>query len=452
MSELDLRAVATELQQAALAAVEPAAAVRRHVHREKDAPVLTVADQRYDLRDYEHVFVVGGGKAAVPMAAAIADILGERLAEGVIVTKYGHTILQSPIARLSARDEVSNLQIIEAGHPVPDENSVRGAQAIADCATRATERDLVLCLISGGGSALLTLPVPGLTLADLQPLTDALLRSGATIHELNTVRKHWSRIKGGHLARLVAPATLVTLVLSDVVGDPLDVIASGPTVPDPTTVADAQAVLERYGNPWGFPKPQGFYKGIFRETPKPGDSIFERVQHVIVGSNRLAALAAVEKARQLGFNALLLSTYVEGEAREVARVAAALAKGIRAHSDPLSPPACLVWGGETTVTIRGEGKGGRNQELALAAALPLDGWPGILVMALATDGTDGPTDGAGAVVTGETVPRARALGLDPRAALEANDSYPFFDALGDLIRTGPTGTNVNDLLFVLVGW
>ncbi|MCK4314849.1 MAG: glycerate kinase [Anaerolineae bacterium] len=443
MSVPDLRAVATELQQAALAAVEPGAAVHRHVRREGDEPILKVASRRYDLRDYERVFVVGGGKAAVPMAAAIADILGERLAEGVIVTKYGHTILQSSIP---------NLQIIEAGHPVPDENSVRGAQAIADLAGQATERDLVLCLISGGGSALLTLPVPGLTLADLQPLTDALLRSGATIHELNTVRKHWSRIKGGNLARLVAPARLVTLVLSDVVGDPLDVIASGPTVPDPTTMADAQAVLERYGNPWGFPKPQGFYEEILRETPKPGDPIFERVQHVIVGSNRLAALAAVEKARQLGFNALLLSTYVEGEAREVARVAAALAKGMRAHGDPLSPPACLVWGGETTVTIHGEGKGGRNQELALAAALSLDGWPGILVMALATDGTDGPTDGAGAVVTGETVARARVLGLDPRAALEANDSYPFFDALGDLIRTGPTGTNVNDLLFVLVGW
>jgi hydroxypyruvate reductase len=270
---------------------------------------------------------------------------------------------------------------------VPDENSVRGAQAIADLAGQATERDLVLCLISGGGSALLTLPVPGLTLADLQTLTDVLLRSGATIQEMNTVRKHWSRIKGGNLARLVAPATLVTLILSDVVGDPLDVIASGPTVPDPTTVADAQAVLERYGiretgffleNPVSSSRsypPVGVWEcgsvgeEIFRGTPKPGDPIFERVQHVIVGSNRLAALAAVEQARQLGFNALLLSTYVEGEAREVARVAAAMAKGMRAHGDPLSPPACLVWGGETTVTIRGEGQGGRNQELALAAAL-----------------------------------------------------------------------------------
>jgi len=460
MPELDLRVAAAELQQAALAAVEPGAAVRRHVRREGDTPVLRVADRRYDLSDYEHVFVVGGGKAAVPMTAAIADVLGGRLTGGIVVTKYGHT-RGWPVSGF-------RFQVIEAGHPVPDENSIRGAQAVADCVAHATERDLVLCLISGGGSALLTLPVPGLDLADLQALTGALLRSGATIHEVNTVRKHCSRIKGGNLARLAAPATLVTLVLSDVVGDPLDVIASGPTVPDPTTVADARKVLERYMiRPPSVPPTRGeeeppscppaevweygsMGEGMFWETPKPGDPAFERVQHVVVGSNRLAALAAVEKARALGFNALLLSTYVEGEAREVAKVAAALAKGVRTHGDPLSPPACLVWGGETTVTIRGEGKGGRNQELALAAALALDGWPGVLVMALATDGTDGPTDAAGAVVSGETAARARTLGLDPRAALEANDSYPFFDALGDLIRTGPTGTNVNDLLFVLV--
>jgi glycerate 2-kinase len=400
MNGRDLRAVATALQQAALAAVEPAAAVHRYVQREGD--VLIVADRRYDLRDYERVFVVGGGKAAVPMATAVADTLANRLTAGAIVTKYGH-------GKTQQHKPQSTVGSIEAGHPVPDGNSVRGAQAVADIARQATERDLVICLLSGGGSALLTLPVPGLTLADLQ----------------------------------VAPAALVTLVLSDVVGDPLDVIASGPTVPDPTTVADAQAVLKRYGIRTGRAVP-------FQETPKPGDPAFERVQHVIVGSNRLAAVAAVEQARQLGFGALLLSTYVEGEAREVARVAAALAKGMRGHGDPLSPPACLVWGGETTVTIRGEGKGGRNQELALATALALDGWPGVLVMALATDGTDGPTDAAGAIATGETVARAQALGLDPQAALDANDSYPFFEALGDLILTGPTGTNVNDLLFVLV--
>ncbi len=430
MSNQDLHAVATELQRAALAAVEPAAAVHRHVRREKDT--LIVTDQRYDLTTYERVFVVAGGKAAVPMTSALVEILDNRLNTAVVVTKRGSS--------LNLQSTIHHLQIIEAGHPVPDENSVRGAQAIADLARQATERDLIICLISGGGSALLTLPVPGLTLIDLQSLTDALLRSGATINEMNTVRKHCSQIKGGNLARLAAPATLVTLILSDVIGDPLDVIASGPTVPDPTTVADAWAVLERYG----------IGDVSLRETPKPGDAIFERAQHVVVGSNRLAAVAAVKEARRLGFNTLLLSTYIEGDARQVARVAAALAKGIRVHGDPIPPPACLVWGGETTVTIRGKGKGGRNQELALAAALALDGWPGVLVMALATDGTDGPTDAAGAIVTGETIARARKLGLDPQAALQANDSYPLFDALDNLIRTGPTGTNVNDLLFVMV--
>jgi glycerate 2-kinase len=428
---MNLYAAASELQRAALAAVDPASAIRHHVCRE--AEVLCVADQRYDLGRYERVFVVGGGKAAVPMSDAIAGILGERLTQGVVVTKYGHAGDWSP----------PRFRVIEAGHPVPDENSVCGAQAVADLVSRATERDLVICLISGGGSALLTLPGPRLTLTDLQALTDALLRCGATINEVNTVRKHCSGIKGGNLARLVAPARLIALVLSDVVGDPLDVIASGPTVPDLTSSADAREVLARYG----ISEPPSL-----QETPKPGDPIFERVHNVVVGSNRLAAQAAVEKARDLGFNALLLSTYVEGEAREVGRVAAALAKGVRANGDPLSPPACLVWGGETTVTVRREGKGGRNQELALAAALALDGWPDVVIMALATDGTDGPTDAAGVIVTGETMARARERGLDARAALEANDSYRFFDGLGDLIRTGPTGTNVNDLLFVLVDW
>lgn len=430
MSKTDLQTAAAELQQAALAAVHPGAALLRYVQR--GGKELVVADQRYDLGAYDRVFVVGGGKAAVPMAAAMGDLLGDELTRGTVVTKYDHAGGWShPVIR-----------VIEAGHPLPDENSVRGAQAVADLAQQATERDLVICLISGGGSALLTRPAEGLTLDDFQRVTDALLRSGATINEMNAVRKHCSGIKGGNLARLAAPAQLVTLILSDVIGDPLDVIASGPTVPDSTTVAEARQVLERHGVRDAIP---------LRETPKPGDPVFERVQNVVVGSNRLAALAAVEKARSLGFEALLLGTYVEGEAREVALVGAGLAKGMRADGDPLSPPACLVWGGETTVTIRGEGKGGRNQELALAAALALDGWSGVLLVALATDGTDGPTDAAGAVVSGETMIRARRLGLDGQAALNANDSYHFFDALGDLICTGPTGTNVNDLLFILVG-
>ncbi len=428
--ERSLSAVADQLKRAALTAVDPEAAIQRHVRR--NGHELTVGERRYDLDAYDRVFVIGGGKASVPMAAAVADVLGERLTQGAVATKHGHAGGWSH----------PRVRIIEAGHPVPDESSVRGAQAVADLAEEAGAGDLVVALISGGGSALLTRPAPGLTLDDLQAMTDALLRSGATINEINAVRKHCSGIKGGHLARLVAPADLATLILSDVIGDPLDVIASGPTVPDSTTVADAREVLERYGIEGG---------AFLRETPKPGDAAFEGVQNVVVGSNRLAALAAVNEAQSLGFNVLLLGTYVEGEAREVAKVAAALAKGVRADGHPLVPPACLVWGGETTVTVRGEGKGGRNQELALAAALALEGWADILLMALATDGTDGPTDAAGATVTGETMGRARKLGLDARAALEANDSYHFFKPLGHLIHTGPTGTNVNDLLFILVG-
>jgi hydroxypyruvate reductase len=292
-------------------------------------------------------------------------------------------------------------------------------------------------------------------LSDLQVTTDLLLRSGATIGELNTIRKHLSRLKGGQLARLAAPAPVGVLILSDVVGDPLDVIASGPTVPDPTTYAEAWDVVQRYRLGESLPdsvsrRLRAGVAGQLPETPKPGDPLFAGVHNCIIGSNRLAAQAAVAEARRCGYRALLLTTFVEGEAREAARVAAALARSARVHGDPLSPPACLVWGGETTVTVRGQGKGGRNQELALAAALALEGVPDVLLMALATDGTDGPTDAAGAIVDGGTAARARALGLDPLAALANNDAYPLLSAVGDLLHTGPTGTNVNDLLVILV--
>jgi hydroxypyruvate reductase len=428
------RADTYKLVEAALAAVEPADAVRRHLRR--DGEVLVAGDRRYVLAKHGRVLLIAAGKAAVPMSVAGAEVLGPALDRGVVVTKYGHA---------GRADELPPaVRVIEAGHPVPDMNSVRGAQAVADLARSAGADDLVLLLISGGGSALLTLPVPEVDLAQVQALTEALLRSGATIDEINTVRKHLSQVKGGGLARLAAPATLVTLALSDVVGDPLATIASGPTVADPTTVDDARRVLARYGVDEVDP-------AVLRETLKACDPALETAHHLLVGSNRLAARAAADRASGLGYRTLLLTTYVEGEAREVARVAAALAKGVRAAGDPIRPPACLVWGGETTVTVQGEGKGGRNQELALAAAIALDGWSGVTLLALATDGGDGPTDAAGAVVTGETARRAREAGLDPRAALARNDSYPFFAALGDHVKTGPTGTNVNDLLFILVG-
>jgi hydroxypyruvate reductase len=436
------RAGIQAVQRAALAAVEPGAAVRRHLECQGD--LLRLGGRTYDLAAVERIWVVGAGKAATAMSAALFGLLGNRLSGGLLVTKYDHR---------DPRLDTGPVQIVEAGHPVPDEAGVDGARRMADLLGGVSEHDLVLAVISGGGSALLTLPAEGLTLSDLQRTTDLLLRSGATIVELNMIRKHLSQIKGGGLARMAGQAPVVSLILSDVVGDPLDVIASGPTVPDATTFADAWAVLGRYGLTERLPVAvrdhlQAGLDGLLPDTPKPGDALFQLVQTVVIGSNRLAAEAAVKAARAQGLNALLLSTFVEGEAREVARVAAALAKELVYHDRPVPKPACLVWGGETTVNVRGQGLGGRNQELALAAAMAMEGLPDVVLVALGTDGTDGPTDAAGAVGTGETIARARSLGLDPVAHLANNDAYPFFDALGDLIRTGPTGTNVNDLLFL----
>ncbi len=430
------------VQRAALAAVEPGAAVRRHLECRGD--LLCIGGRTYDLSAVGRIWVVGGGKAATAMSAALFGLLGNRLSGGLVVTKYGY---------LDPRLDTGPVQVVEAGHPVPDEAGVEGARRMVDFMGGVSERDLVLAVISGGGSALLTLPAEGLTLSDLQRTTELLLRSGATIVESNTIRKHLSQIKGGGLARMAGQAPVVSLILSDVVGDPLDVIASGPTVPDPTTFADAWAVQERYDLTQRLPVAvrdhlQAGLDGYLPDTPKPGASLFQRVQTVVIGSNRLAAEAAVKAAQAQGLNALLLSTFVEGEAREVARVAAALAKELVYHDRPAPRPACLVWGGETTVNVRGQGLGGRNQELALAAAMAMEGLPDVVLVALGTDGTDGPTDAAGAVATGDTLARACSLGLDPVAHLANNDAYPFFDALGDLIRTGPTGTNVNDLLFL----
>jgi hydroxypyruvate reductase len=346
--------------------------------------------------------------------------------------------------------------VFEAGHPVPDDSGRAGVAAVEALLAGRREGDTVVVLLSGGASALLADPAEPLTLDDLRATTDLLLRSGAPIGEMNAVRKHLARLKGGQLARLAAPATVVALILSDVVGDPLDVIASGPTAPDPTSFADAWEVIERRGLADALPacvrrRLCDGVEGRVPDTPKPGDALFARVTNVIVGSNRLAALDAADAARALGYETLLLSTFVEGEAREIARVAVALGRGVLAHGDPVGPPACLVLGGETTVTVRGQGRGGRNQELALAAALALEGVEGVSVMALATDGSDGPTDSSGAVVDGGTAAAIRARGIDPGLALRENDAYPALAAAGAHLLTGPTGTNVNDLLVVLVG-
>ena len=426
---------------AALQAVDPIGAVKRHVSLEGNK--LRIGDHTYDLRQYENIYVVGGGKAGGSMARAVEGILGDRITAGVVNTKYGY-LADTKIVRIN-----------EAGHPIPDTQGMAGAREMLDLAKGASEGDLVLCLISGGGSALMTLPVEGISLKDMEALTSALLRCGATINEINTIRKHLSQIKGGNLSRAAFPAEVVSLILSDVVGNPLDVIASGPTVPDSTSFAQSWEIAERYNLVDELPAPiieqlRRGKDGKIPDTPKQGDPVFASTYNLIIGSNEIAALAAMDEARDAGFHTLLLSTYVEGEAREVAHVFCAIAKEILHSGQPVPRPACVVAGGETTVTIRGEGRGGRNQELALSAAIRLDGMDEVMIVALATDGTDGPTDAAGAIADGSTLRRARAKKLLAREYLANNDSYRFFDQLDDLLITGPTNTNVNDLTFVFV--
>jgi glycerate 2-kinase len=361
-----------------------------------------------------------------------------------VVTKYGH------------RHPTRTIRVHEAGHPVPDAAGLAGAEAILGEVRGLGPQDVVLFLISGGGSALAPAPVAGITLEEKQALTQALLACGADIREMNTIRKHISRIKGGQLARAAQPARVLALVLSDIVGDPLDAIASGPTVPDPTTYGDALGILDRYRIRGEIPasiraRLEAGARGEVPETPKADDPLFARVTNVVVGSNLLALEAARVEATRLGLSPMILSSSIEGETRDVARVHAAIAREIRSSGNPLPPPACVISGGETTVTLRGSGKGGRSQEFALAAALDIAGLARVVILAGGTDGTDGPTDAAGAIADGETCARAAAGGLDPRAALRANDSYPFFRALGDLLVTGPTNTNVMDVRLVLVG-
>ena len=475
---------------AAIRAVDPREAVLRHITRTGNE--LRIGAQLYRLDELEHIIVVGGGKAGAPMAAAIHEILGERITAGAVNVKHGHagaanswrlrferreeTAANNLIRRKDAKTEsptqesailhlgnpaltsVGPVRLHEAGHPIPDAAGMEGAAQIAHLLTGLTARDLVIVLFSGGGSALLPLPAGKISLADYQTLTDLLLRCGADITEINAVRKHCSRLQGGQLARLAAPAQMATLILSDVVGSPLDVIASGPTVPDRSTFADAWAVLERYGIAEQAPASvhQHLGRGLagdIPDTPKPGDPLFHRVNNVLIGDNASAGGAAVAEARRLGFTSHLLTSFIQGEAREVGRMVAGLAQGIACGQSDFKPPICLVLGGETTVTVRGQGSGGRNQELALAAALALGGFAlpagaAVAVVSLGTDGTDGPTDAAGGIATSDSLARARALGLDARAALTNNDSYPLLGALGDLLVTGPTQTNVNDLIFV----
>ena len=402
--------------EAALAAGDVTPLVRRHLHLD---------------RRHARIFLLGAGKASGAMAAAAEEVAGDRVAGGFVVVKDGYG------------GHLRRVEIAEAGHPVPDARGLAASARLLEVARSAGEGDLVLFLVSGGGSALTLAPAPPITLAEKQEVTRLLLASGAAIGELNAVRKHLSAFKGGQLARAAAPAAVLTLALSDVIGDPLDVIASGPTAPDPTTFADALEVLARRGLSSRVPpsvarRLEAGRAGEIQETPKPGDPLFERVANVVIGNNALVTDAAAATARRLGYRTDLATRELQGEARDVAREFVARARR-------LPPPACLIAGGETTVTVRGPGKGGRCQEFALAAALALEPTDRITILAAGTDGTDGPTDATGAIVDAGSIARGSAAGADARRALADNDAYRFLRASDDLLVSGPTRTNLLDL-------
>lgn len=438
-----LRRAASAILRAGLEAADPGKLIRRHLRQ--DGESLAVTDVRFRFGPRRRLAVVSVGKAATTMARAAEEVLGDRISAALAVDS-------------SQGSGLTRTRLLVARHPVPDERGLAAAEELETLALGLGRDDLLLLLVSGGASALLPAPVSGVSLADKAAVTSLLMRAGASIGELNTVRKHLSRLKGGGLARAAAPARVVALVLSDVVGDDLSTIASGPTVPDPTTYGEASEILRLRGV-WDATPPavrrhlDAGQRGEAPETPKPGNPIFRRVSTRVIGSNRWTVEAAAQEARRQGLRSVVLTTRLEGEAREAARVLVAVLRECAETGTPENPPVCLLAGGETTVTVRGEGHGGRNQEMVLAGVEPLSRFPIHAVFgSLATDGVDGRSDAAGAIADQESLLRSRALGLPPPAAfLAENDSNSFFGPLGDLIVTGPTGTNVVDLTVLLAG-
>jgi glycerate 2-kinase len=425
---------ALQIFRAALHAADPESAVLKHISF--DGRVFKAGRKRYPLTAFDRIHVIGAGKAGAAMARALEKVLGRRIAGGCINVPDGAPLENTRGAR------PRSIELHPCGHPIPDERGVEGARRILDIARAAGPRDLLICVVSGGASALLPAPAPPLTLIEKQTITRQLLASGAAIHEMNAVRKHLSLIKGGQLARLAYPAAVMSLLLSDVVGDDPGVIGSGPTVADPSTCAEAVRILQKYAI--------GVPTDALHETPKPGDPSLARAHQVLVGSNRQAIDAAARCARELGYHTAVLSTSIQGETREIASMHAAIAREILSSGQPLRRPACLLSGGETTVTVRGKGLGGRNQEFVLAAILALEGTGPFTVLSAGTDGIDGPTDAAGAIADSGTLARAAGLSLDARRFLDDNDSYRFFEQVGALLKTGPTGTNVMDVRVLLI--
>jgi glycerate 2-kinase len=447
----------SQIFQAAVDRVDPEKMIRKSVTVKDSTLEIRTEDVHlaFNLHEFDKIFVVGAGKATAKMAKAVEELLKEKITDGIISVKYGHT------------EALDVIRTVESGHPVPDANSVRAAEEIIKIAGKCDKKTAVLNLISGGGSALLVSPLTyetpagkvELSLDDIQKTTGVLLSCGAPIDEMNCVRKHLSLVKGGRLARLLYPATQVNLILSDVIGDRLDTIASGLTSPDETTYGDALVILEKYGVTDRIPNSvmkaiNDGRKGLIEETPGKEDPSFKKVSNILIGTNYTALLAASERSRSLGYNTSIISSHVTGEAREAAKVLYGIALDIKKHGTPVPKPACAVAGGETTVTVRGSGKGGRNQELALSVLSEMKKNPaakdGVYFLSASTDGNDGPTDAAGAFASAEVLERSIGKKLIIDDYLKNNDSYNFYKKTGALLKTGPTNTNVCDLQIILV--
>lgn len=435
------REILQRIYHRALLAANPKAAVQKALVLEGDT--LQVKGRAYRLSAYRHLYLLGVGKAVNAMAQGVMEIMGDRVTRGVIITKEG------------CGGPLEKIECFEASHPLPDRRGQEGAQQLKAIAQKAKADDLIIFLISGGASALAPLPLSPLTLEDKQKTTEVLLAAGAGIVEINAIRKHLSAFKGGRLAEAAYPATQIALILSDVLGDHLSFVGSGPTCPDRSSFTDCWWVMEKYKLEKALP-PTVFEflchgkAGLLPETPKKGNPIFDKIQNIMVANNRASLLAAQEEASQLGYTPLLVSSEISGEAQEAVKILTKLAQEIQEGKGPEKPPVCLVAGGETTVKLQGTGKGGRCQEMALIAALQLQDKAGIVFLFAGSDGQDGPTEAAGAFALGDTVRRAREQGLDPEKFLEEHNSYHFFEKLGDLLLTGPTGTNVMDFYFGVI--
>jgi glycerate 2-kinase len=436
---MDRREDAIEIFLAGLESVKPCNLISRYVSVEKN--ILRIEKSVFDLSAIKNVYIIGVGKASAAMAQTIEQILGSRITEGHIITKYGHSV------------PLKIIETTEAGHPIPDDNGINGTRKILSIVTKADKDDLVICLISGGGSALMADVPERCTLEDLQKVSSILLKAGANITEMNCIRKHLSAVKGGQLSRASAPARVVSLILSDVVGDPLDVIASGPTAPDPSTFADAISIIRKYNIMGEIPEQilrilQDGFENKRIETLKESDKILQLTSNLIIGTNKLALNTAKEKAESLGYESQIVTDKLDADVSEVASYITELAKQVK--NQKISKKTCLLFAGEPTVKVKGSGSGGRNQHLALLASVLLKDFPGITMLSGGTDGSDGPTDATGAVVDSLTLQKAFGLHLNPEQYIENSDSYNFFKQTGGLIITGPTQTNVMDLIVALI--